>query len=134
MTEGTESSSEAITSGVRVAVRARFIPERSNPGEGEWFFAYTIRITNESERTVQLLSRHWVINDADGKVEEVRGPGVVGQQPILSPGQTFEYTSACPLATSFGVMQGTYQMVTPSGDHFDIAIAPFSLHEPYAIN
>ena len=134
MTEGAESSSEAITSGVRVAVRARFIPERSNPGDGEWFFAYTIRITNESERTVQLLSRHWVINDADGKVEEVRGPGVVGQQPILSPGQSFEYTSACPLPTSFGVMQGTYQMVTPSGDHFDIDIAPFSLHEPYAIN
>ena len=134
MTEGTESSSEAVTSGVRVAVRARYIPERSNPGDGEWFFAYTIRITNESERTVQLLSRHWVINDADGKVEEVRGPGVVGQQPVLSPGESFEYTSACPLPTSFGVMQGTYQMVTPSGDHFDIAIAPFSLHEPYAIN
>ena len=134
MTEGAESSSETITSGVRVAVRARYIPERSNPGDGEWFFAYTIRITNESERTVQLLSRHWVINDADGKVEEVRGPGVVGQQPVLSPGESFEYTSACPLPTSFGVMQGTYQMVTPSGDHFDIAIAPFSLHEPYAIN
>ena len=134
MTEGTESSSEAVTSGVRVAVRARYIPERSNPGDGEWFFAYTIRITNESERTVQLLSRHWVINDADGKVEEVRGPGVVGQQPVLSPGESFEYTSACPLPTSFGVMQGTYQMVTPSGDHFDIDIAPFSLHEPYAIN
>jgi ApaG protein len=134
MTEGAESSSEAVTSGVRVAVRARYIPERSNPGDGEWFFAYTIRITNESERTVQLLSRHWVINDADGKVEEVRGPGVVGQQPVLSPGESFEYTSACPLPTSFGVMQGTYQMVTPSGDHFDIAIAPFSLHEPYAIN
>jgi ApaG protein len=134
MSASTDSTSEAVTSGVRVAVRARFIPERSNPGEGEWFFAYTIRIANESERTVQLLSRHWVITDAEGKVEEVRGPGVVGQQPILGPGQSFEYTSACPLPTSFGVMQGTYQMVTPAGDHFDIAIAPFSLHEPYAIN
>ena len=134
MSAGTDSTSEAVTSGVRVAVRARFIPERSNPGEGEWFFAYTIRIANESERTVQLLSRHWVITDAEGKVEEVRGPGVVGQQPILGPGQSFEYTSACPLPTSFGVMQGTYQMVTPAGDHFDITIAPFSLHEPYAIN
>jgi ApaG protein len=134
MSEAVESRSEAVTSGVRVAVRARFIPERSNPGDGEWLFAYTIRITNESAQTVQLLSRHWVINNADGKVEEVRGPGVVGQQPILGPGQSFEYTSACPLGTSFGVMQGTYQMVTPSGDRFDIAIAPFSLHEPYAIN
>ena len=74
------------------------------------------------------------ITDADGKVEEIRGPGVVGQQPILAPGQSFEYTSACPLVTSFGVMQGSYQMVTPDGDHFEIAIAPFSLHEPYAIN
>ena len=134
MSAGAESTSEAVTSGVRVAVRARFIPERSNPGEGEWFFAYTIRIANESDRTVQLLSRHWVITDAEGKVEEVRGPGVVGQQPILGPGQSFEYTSACPLPTSFGVMQGTYQMVTPGGDRFDIAVAPFSLHEPYAIN
>jgi ApaG protein len=134
MSADTDSTSEAVTSGVRVAVRARFIPERSNPGDGEWFFAYTIRIANESDRTVQLLSRHWVITDAEGKVEEVRGPGVVGQQPILGPGQAFEYTSACPLPTSFGVMQGTYQMVTPAGDHFEIAIAPFSLHEPYAIN
>jgi ApaG protein len=134
MTNGSESTSEAVTSGVRVAVRARFIPERSNPGDGEWFFAYTITIANESDRTVQLLSRHWIITDGDGKVEEIRGPGVVGQQPILNPGQSFEYSSACPLQTPFGVMQGTYQMVTPSGDHFDIAIAPFSLHEPYAIN
>ena len=107
MSDGAESRSEAVTHGVRVSVRARFVPERSNPGDGEWFFAYSIEITNESDRTVQLLSRHWIITDADGKVEEVRGPGVVGQQPILGPGQSFEYTSACPLITSFGVMQGT---------------------------
>ena len=134
MSDGVESTSSTVTAGIRVDVSARFIPERSNPTDHEWFFAYTITIANQSDRTVQLLSRHWVITDADGKVEEVRGPGVVGQQPILKPGQSFEYTSACPLATSFGVMQGTYQMVTPDGDHFDIAIAPFSLHEPYAIN
>jgi ApaG protein len=134
MSDGAESTSEAVTHNVRVSVRARFVPERSNPGDNEWFFAYTIEIANESDRTVQLLSRHWIITDADGKVEEVRGPGVVGQQPILGPGQKFEYTSACPLITSFGVMQGTYQMVTPGGDHFEIAIAPFSLHEPYAVN
>jgi ApaG protein len=134
MGDGVESTSQATTHGVRVSVRARFIPERSNPGDNEWFFAYTIEIANESDQTVQLLSRHWIITDADGKVEEVHGPGVVGQQPILGPGQKFEYTSACPLITSFGVMQGTYQMVTTDGDHFDITIAPFSLHEPYAVN
>lgn len=134
MSDGTQSSSTAVTHGIRVDVVARFVPERSNPVENEWFFAYTITIKNQSDLTVQLLSRHWVITDADGKVEEVRGPGVVGQQPILPPGQSFEYTSACPLATSFGVMQGTYQMVTPDGERFDITIAPFSLHEPYAVN
>ena len=134
MSDAVESTSSVVTAGIRVDVAARFIPERSNPADHEWFFVYTITIANESDRVVQLLSRHWVITDADGKVEEVRGPGVVGQQPILKPGQSFEYTSACPLATSFGVMQGTYQMVTPGGDHFEIAIAPFSLHEPYAIN
>ena len=134
MTDGAESTSRAVTRGIRVDVRARYVPERSDPADSEWFFAYTITISNESPGTVQLLSRHWVITDANGKVEEVRGPGVVGQQPILAPGQAFEYTSACPLETSFGVMQGSYQMVTPEGEHFDIAIAPFSLHEPYAIN
>ena len=134
MSDGTESTSQVVTNGLRVSVRARYVPERSSPSDSEWFFVYSVVIANESDRTVQLLSRHWVITDADGKVEEVRGPGVVGQQPVLGPGQSFEYTSVCPLATSFGVMQGTYQMVTPTGEHFDIAIAPFSLHEPYAIN
>lgn len=134
MSDGTESTSQAVTRGIRVDVRARFMPERSDPGESEWLFAYTITISNEGAKTVQLLSRHWVITDANGKVEEIRGHGVLGQQPILAPGQAFEYSSACPLETPFGVMQGTYQMVTPEGDHFDIAIAPFSLHEPYAIN
>jgi ApaG protein len=134
MTDGAESTSQAVTQGIRVSVRARFVPERSDPVESEWFFAYTIEIANEGSETVQLLSRHWTITDANGKVEEVRGPGVVGKQPILAPGQKFEYTSACPLTTSFGVMQGSYQMVTPGGDRFDVAIAPFSLHEPYAIN
>jgi ApaG protein len=134
MSDGAESTSHAVTHGVRVSVRARYLPERSNPGESEWFFVYTINIANESDRTVQLMSRHWLITDAEGKVEEVRGPGVVGQQPILGPGESFEYTSACPLVTPFGVMEGTYQMVAQGGDRFDIAIAPFSLHEPYAIN
>ncbi len=134
MVENASNRSEAVTRGIRVAVEASYVAERSNPSESEWFFAYTIRITNEGSDTAQLLSRHWIITDANGRVEEVRGPGVVGRQPVLGPGQSFEYTSACPLKTSFGVMQGTYQMVTPSGEHFDVEIAPFALSEPYGVN
>lgn len=134
MNAGSESTSEAVTSGVRVAVRARFIPERSNPGDGEWFFAYTIRIANESDQTVQLLSRHWIITDATGHTEEVRGRGVVGEQPLLRPGESFQYTSSCELKTSTGIMRGTYQMVTEDGEHFDVEIAPFALHEPYTVH
>jgi len=111
------------------------------PGSGavessddRWFFAYTIRIENDGAATVRLLSRHWIITDGNGRVEEVRGPGVVGQQPVLGPGASFEYTSACPLPTPFGVMEGSYQMSTESGERFDVRIAPFSLSEPYAIN
>jgi ApaG protein len=134
MAEVGSNVSEAVTRGIRVSVHAQFVPERSNPAENEWFFAYTIRITNEGTDTAQLLSRHWVITDANGRIEEVRGPGVVGRQPVLSPGQSFEYSSACPLKTSFGVMQGTYQMVTPDGSHFDAEIAPFALTEPFGVN
>ena len=128
------NTSEAVTHGIRVSVTAQFVAERSNPSESEWFFAYTIRIANEGSTPAQLLSRHWVITDGNGKVEEVRGPGVVGRQPLLGPGESFEYTSACPLSTSFGVMEGTYRMVTPEGEHFDVRVAPFSLSEPFAIN
>lgn len=128
------NTSEAVTQGIRVSVRSQYVPERSNPAEEEWFFAYTIKIANEGSTPAQLLTRHWVITDGNGKVEEVRGPGVVGRQPLLGPGESFEYTSACPLTTPFGVMEGTYRMVTPAGDHFDVRIAPFSLSEPFAIN
>jgi ApaG protein len=111
------------------------VEERSQPLQGEYFFAYTIQIENEGSETVQLLSRHWIITDAEGHEEEVQGPGVVGEQPILAPGQSFEYTSACPLATPFGSMRGTYQMIAgESGDKFDAEIAPFSLSEPYSIH
>jgi ApaG protein len=127
-------TSEAVTRGIRVNVLAQYVPERSDPGENHWFFAYRIRISNESEETTQLVSRHWVITDAEGHVEEVRGPGVVGEQPILTPGQSFEYTSFCPLPTPFGTMQGTYQMVTRSGTRFDAHIAAFTLAEPTALN
>jgi len=126
--------SEAITRGFRVQVESTYVPERSDPANKQWFFAYRIRVANEGDETAQLVSRHWIITDANGKVEEVRGPGVVGKQPILSPGRSFEYTSFCPLGTSFGTMHGTFQMVTSSKTEFDIVVAPFSLSEPYAIN
>ena len=127
-------SSEAVTQGVRVQVTARYSPGRSQPSRNQWFFLYTVEVMNEGSETVQLISRHWIITDAENNVEEVRGPGVVGQQPVLEPGESFEYTSGCPLPTPFGSMHGTYQMVTTSGDSFDVEIAPFALTEPYTIH
>jgi ApaG protein len=124
-------SSDAITRSIRVHVEAEYDPGRSNPPQNQWFFLYTVRITNEGPETVQLISRHWIITDAMSHIEEVRGPGVVGHQPILTPRQHFEYTSGCPLTTPFGSMHGTYQMVNDRGEHFDIEIAPFTLTEPY---
>ena len=126
------SRSEAVTDGLRVEVEARYAPELSGPGQ--WFFLYTIRISNESHETCQLLSRHWRISDATGQVQEVRGPGVVGEQPVLEPGQSFEYTSGCPLQTPMGTMEGSYEMVTEDGDHFDAQVALFSLREPGALH
>src|SRR3954463_937261 len=115
------SSSEAVTNNVRVEVESQYAPEHSQPFQNQWFFYYTIRISNESEETVQLLSRRWIITDANGHVEEVRGPGVVGEQPVLAPGESFQYTSGSPLPTATGVMHGTYQMiVTESGQPFDV--------------
>ena len=129
------STSEAVTNNVRVEVESQYAAEHSQPFQNQWFFYYTIRISNESNETVQLLSRHWIITDANGHIEEVRGPGVVGEQPVLAPGESFQYTSGCPLTTSAGVMHGTYQMVmTGSGDRFDVEIAPFALHEPYTVH
>jgi ApaG protein len=127
-------TSEAVTRSVRVHVESEYAPERSEPGRNEWFFLYTVRISNEGAETVQLLTRHWIITDGTGHVEEVRGPGVVGKQPILKPGESFEYTSGCPLPTAFGVMEGTYQMITESGDRFDAKVAPFTLSEPYTVH
>src|SRR5262245_37684351 len=127
-------TSEAQTSGIRVLVRSQYVSERSRPEIGEFFFAYTILIENRSRERVQLVSRHWVITDAEGRQEEVRGPGVVGEQPVLDPGESFQYTSACPLRTPFGTMRGTYQMVRPDGTRFDAQIATFRLAQPYAVN
>jgi ApaG protein len=127
-------SSEAITRGVRVHVNAEYAPDRSKPARKEWFFIYTVRISNEGSEPVQLMTRHWLITDDTGRVEEVRGPGVVGQQPRLEPGESFEYTSGCPLPTSSGLMEGTYEMVSESGETFDVKIAPFSLSGPYTVH
>jgi ApaG protein len=126
--------SEAVTRGIRVRVEAQFSPQRSQPSLQQWFFLYTVRIANESDVTVQLISRHWIITDGAGQVEEVRGPGVVGQQPVLEHGEAFEYTSGCPLSTPFGSMQGTYQLVTSTGERFDTTIAPFTLEAPYTVH
>ena len=126
--------SEAVTRGVRVRVESEYAPDRSEPSKSQWFFVYAVTITNEGTDTVQLLTRHWVIKDATGHIEEVRGPGVVGKQPILKPGESFDYTSGCPLTTPFGVMEGTYQMITQSGDRFDAKVAPFTLSEPYTVH
>jgi ApaG protein len=128
------SRSTAVTRGIRVEVNAHYVPERSRPSESHWFFAYHIRISNEGSEPVQLVSRHWIITNANDEVEEVRGPGVVGQEPHLGPGEQFEYTSFCPLDTPFGSMRGTYQMVSGSGEQFDAEIATFALVEPFSVN
>jgi len=128
---GSASSSETVTRNIRVRVQAEYAPDRSNPLRKEWFFLYTVQISNEGAETVRLLSRHWIITDAMGRVQEVQGPGVVGKQPVLAPGQRFQYTSGCPLATPFGSMHGTYQMTNERREHFDVEIAPFTLTEPY---
>ena len=126
--------SEATTRGIRVKVESEFVPDRSDPHNGEFFFAYTVKIENHGEEPVRLLSRHWVITDGMGKEQEVRGPGVVGKQPRLQPGEAFEYTSACPLSTQIGSMHGSYRMVTDGGETFDAKIAPFTLAIPGALN
>ncbi|MCA9681590.1 MAG: Co2+/Mg2+ efflux protein ApaG [Myxococcales bacterium] len=127
-------SSQAISRNIEVRVHSHFVPQRSRPEEGLWFFAYHVELSNVGQETVQLLSRHWVITDGEGRVEEVRGPGVVGEQPVLLPGERFEYTSACPLPTPFGTMHGTYQMISEGGERFDAKIAPFSLSLPNSLH
>lgn len=132
--EQTMSRSEAVTRGIRVSVEAVYSPERSSPRSKHWFFLYTVTIANEGDETVQLLTRHWIITDGNSHVEEVKGPGVVGRQPVLGPGESFTYTSGCPLPTPYGMMEGTYQMVARGGDRFDARIAPFTLSEPYTVH
>lgn len=119
--------SVAVTRGIRVEVESEYIPDRSDSERNSYFFAYHVKITNGGDEPVQLISRHWIITNAEGRTEEVRGPGVVGEQPKLEPGESFEYSSFCPLNTPMGTMHGTYQMVTDNGDRFDALISPFTL-------
>ncbi len=127
------NESEAVTKGIRVHVTSHYSAEHSQP-QNLWFFLYTVKISNESADTVQLISRHWIITNAENQVEEVQGPGVIGKQPVLAPGESFEYTSGCPLTTPFGMMKGTYQMVTADGDNFEVEVASFALTEPYTVH
>jgi ApaG protein len=128
------TESEATTRGICIQVASEYVPHRSSPTHGQWLFTYRVRIRNQGEQSVQLMSRHWVITDANGDEQEVRGPGVVGAQPTLEPGEAFEYRSFCPLQTPVGTMHGSYQMVGEDGEQFDAQIAPFSLSEPMAFH
>ncbi len=117
-----------------VSVTPQYLPDQSEPAEQQFVFAYTVRITNNGKQAAQVISRHWIITDGDQKTEEVRGLGVVGQQPLLSPGETFEYTSGCPLSTPVGTMQGSYHCVGENGIPFDVEIAEFVLAMPRSLH
>ena len=119
-----------VTRQIEVTVRPNFLPERSSSEQGRYFWAYTIVIVNAGTQTVQLMTRHWLITEAAGRLQEVHGEGVVGEQPILEPGERFEYTSGVPLTTPSGFMTGSYRMVSEDGEPFDIAIPAFSLDSP----
>jgi len=121
---------EKITRGIAVRVQPFYLEDQSTPEESHYVWAYRVRIENKGDETVQLRTRYWRITDARGRIQEVRGPGVVGEQPVLKPGEMFEYTSGCPLPTSSGFMVGSYQMESAGGETFDIAIPAFSLDSP----
>lgn len=126
--------SSTVTEGIRVTVKAQYWPERSSPEAGQWAFTYTVEISNEGTEPAKLERRHWIITDANGKVEEVRGEGVVGKQPRLNPGERFEYTSWAMLRTPFGTMRGSYLMVRPDGKRFEAKIAEFALTQPHGLH
>ena len=127
-------TSDQTTEGIRIQVRSEYVPSRSSPATRQYFFAYHITITNVGDRPARLTSRHWLITNAEGKRQEVRGPGVVGQTPRLEPGQRFEYTSACPLDTPVGSMSGSFQMVRDDGTGFEARVGTFTLAPPHGIN
>ncbi len=126
--------SDTTTRGIRIQVESFYDDDRSSPQESYYLFAYQVRITNVGDEPAQLLSREWIITDANGEQQRVQGPGVVGEQPVLAPGEEFEYTSFCPLSTSVGTMHGSYRMVSENGESFDAMISPFSLAVPNAVN
>ena len=128
------SSSEAVTKSIRVHAQSRYVSEQSNPKSHRYFFAYTIVISNEGPEPARLRSRHWIIRDARGEIDEVKGPGVVGDYPRLEEGESYEYTSFCVLATPTGTMKGSYQFTRPNGEEFDVAIAEFRLVIPAILN
>jgi ApaG protein len=121
----------AVSNQIKVTVLPKYLEDQSEPDEGRYFWSYTIEIANVGDRVVQLTHRHWQITDANGRREDVRGPGVVGEQPKLKPGDAFSYTSGCPLKTPSGIMVGTYRMVDEDGAAFDVAIPAFSLDSPH---
>ncbi|MDQ0313927.1 Co2+/Mg2+ efflux protein ApaG [Amorphus orientalis] len=121
---------EAVTRNLRVTVDPHYLEDESAPEKGRYIWAYTVEICNEGDEIVQLINRYWHITDARGQVQEVRGPGVVGEQPVLSPGEAYTYTSGCPLATSSGIMVGAYEMETVDGSRFRVSIPAFSLDIP----
>ena len=123
---------EARTGDILVRVSPAYLPEDSNPENGRWIWSYTVEIENHGQDTVTLVSRHWIITDGLNRVEEVKGQGVVGEQPVLGPREAFRYASGCPLGTPSGTMRGSYQMVTAGGEAFEVAIPAFSLHLPGA--
>ena len=129
-----QQASAVTTCGVLVEVASDYLPQQSDPGQGLWVFVYHVTITNNGPQTVQHRSRHWIITNAHGVEDHVRGPGVVGNQPVLEPSQSFSYTSGCPLDTPVGTMHGTYQMVCEDGSAFDAEVAPFTLTKPYELN
>jgi ApaG protein len=120
----------AITKGIAVSVQPAYLEARSSPDNAQYFWAYRVTIENQGRETVRLVSRHWMITNARGELTEVKGPGVVGEQPVLKPGESFEYTSGAPLNTPSGMMGGAYQMESESGERFDIEIPTFSLDSP----
>jgi ApaG protein len=122
---------EAITNGIRVRVTPKYVEEQSSPEENYFFWAYTVEIANDGPLTVQLKTRHWSITDGNGRNEIVKGPGVVGQTPVIPPGDSFTYTSGCPLSTPSGIMTGSYQMQLPDGTFINVAIPGFSLDSPF---
>jgi ApaG protein len=126
--------SDTTTRGIRVQVESFYDEDRSSPQESYYFFAYRVRVSNVGPEKAQLISREWIITDANGDAQRVQGPGVVGEQPALAPGDAFEYTSFCPLSTPVGTMHGSYHMVRPDGSSFEAEIAPFSLAVPHAVN